>query len=194
MKRSYHTKALATVGLMVLVLGGATTSATAQDPKPGRAGRPMHQDGMQGMMGQQPHHVLAMAYRDNLVNFARAVEGPGTQMKAVNLTIVRPAVAEMRRSFDQMRQHHQAQQAAMGDSTRMPMGMRSDSAKKSMATMMEDMTRHLTAIDGHLTALETEVKGDAPDAARVTEHTSAILKETAGMPATPRKDKAREMK
>lgn len=191
MTRSCHTHALATVGLMALVLGGATTSATAQDPKPERAGRPMHQDGMQGMRGQ-PHHVLAMAYRDNLVSFARAVEGPGTRMKTVDLTIVRPAVAEMRRSFDQMRQHHQAQQAAMGDSTMMPMGMRGDSAKKSMATMMKDVTRHLTAIDGHLTALETEVKGDAPDAAKVTEHTSAILKESAGMPATSRKDKARE--
>ncbi len=188
MTRTCHTHALATVGLMALVLGGATTSVTAQDPKKERAPQAMHQDGMQGMMGQ-PHHVLAMAYRDNLVSFARAVEGPGTRMKTVNLTLVRPAVAEMRRSFDQMRQHHQAQQAAMGDSTRMPRGMRGDSATKSMATMMEDMTRHLRAIDGHLTALETEVKADAPDAARVTEHTSAILKESAGMPATSRKDK-----
>lgn len=188
MKRSNHSNALATVGLMALVLGGTTTSATAQDHKPARAGRPMQQHGMQGMMGQ-PHHLLAMAYRDNLVTFAQAVEGPGTQMKTVNLTLVRPAVAEMRRSFDQMRLHHQHQHAAMSDSTTMPMAMRGDSAKKSMATMMADMTRHLAAIDGHLTALEAEVKGDAPDAASVSAHAAAILKESAGMPATPRHDK-----
>ena len=191
MKRSYHTNALATAGLMALVLGAATTSASAQDPKPARGERPMQHEGMRSMM-VQPHHVLAMAYRDNLVTFAHAVQNQGTRMKTVNLTLVRPAVAEMRRSFDQMRQHHQAQQAAMGDSTMMPRGMRGDSAKKAMAPMMEDMTRHLTAIEGHLAALETEVKSDAPDAARVTEHTSAILKESAGMPATSRMDKARD--
>ena len=176
---------------MTLVLGAATTSASVQDPKPARGERPMEHDGMQGMM-VQPHHVLAMAYRDNLVTFAHAVQNQGTRMKTVDLTIVGPAVAEMRRSFDQMRQHHQAQHKVMGDSAKMPMGMKGDSAKKSMATMMEDMTRHLAAIDGHLTALEAEVKADAPDAAKVTEHTSAILKESAGMPATSRMDKTRD--
>jgi hypothetical protein len=85
---------------------------------------------MQGMSGmlEEPHHVLAMAYRDNLVTFARALRTQVTQSKSVNVDLARPAVSEMRRSFDQMKQHHQAQMAMMGDQ-----------AKPAMSGMMQQM-------------------------------------------------------
>lgn len=60
-----------------------------------------------------PHHVLAMAYRDNLVTFTQALQGQVRQSKTVNPDLARPAVAEMRRSFDQMRQYHQTQMSML---------------------------------------------------------------------------------
>ncbi|MEO8451607.1 MAG: hypothetical protein ABI647_17570, partial [Gemmatimonadota bacterium] len=125
--------------------------------------------GMAGMMGG-PHQVLAMAYRDNLATFARAVHADVARSKMVNVDIATPAVAEMRRSFEQMQQHHQAHMSAAGD------GM-----KSSMAGMMPDMEKHLTALAEHLTALETELHASAPSPAKVSEHTAEILKQCSGM-------------
>ena len=132
-------------------------------------------DGMAAMMAG-PHHALAVAYRDNLATFARALNGNVTRTHAVSLELARPATVEMRRSFDQMKQHHHAQMSTMG--TQMTTPMPRDS---SMSRMMRDMESHVAALDTHLTALEAEVQGSAPSAARVIEHTAEILKQCDGM-------------
>jgi len=148
--------------------------------------------GMSSMMGG-PHHVLAMAYRDNLATFARALRGQVTQSKTVNLDLARPAVTEMRRSFDQMKQHHQAQMTMMmGDQTKPP--MMGDQSKPPMSGKMEQMETHLTALSEHLTALESEVNASTPDPRKVSEHTTEILKHSAGMSAMPAKAKPHQMK
>jgi cytochrome c556 len=178
----------AAAGLLALLMSGATTTGMAQAPTPTPAKMPQHQEGMKGMQGMSgmmegPHHVLAMAYRDNLATFARALQAQVTQSKTVNLDLARPAVAEMRRSFDQMKQHHQAQMAMMGDQT-----------KPSMSGMMQQMETHLTALSDHLTALESEVNASTPDPKEVSEHASEILKQCAGMSAMHGKAKPHRMK
>ncbi len=92
---------------------------------------------MQGMSGmlEEPHHVLAMAYRDNLVTFARALRTQVTQSKSVNVDLARPAVSEMRRSFDQLKQHQQAQMAMRGD--------QATPARSGMMQQMEPAARTL---------------------------------------------------
>jgi hypothetical protein len=188
MKTWKHSIVPAAAAVLALFMSSATTPGMAQAPKPSPAKENQHHEGMKGMQGMsgmmgEPHHLLAMAYRDNLATFARALRGQITHSKTVNLDLARPAVAEMRRSFDQMRQHHQAQTTMMGASA--------DSAK---AGAMQHMETHMTALGEHLTALESEVNAATPDPGKVSEHTSEILKQCAGMSAMPAKDKPHLMK
>jgi hypothetical protein len=187
MKTLKHSRVPATAGLLVLLMSGATATGMAQTPSPPPGKMPQHQENMPGMPGMSgmmggPHHVLAMAYRDNLATFARALQGQVAPLKTVNLDLARPAVAEMRRSFDQMQQHHQAQMTMMGDST-----------KPAMSGTMQYMKTHLTALSEHLTALESEVNASTPDPKKVSEHTTEILKQCAGMSAIPAKAKPHQM-
>ena len=171
----------AAAGLLALLTSGA--AATAQAPTPPPAKMPQHPEGMKGMEGMSsmmggPHHVLAMAYRDNLATFARALQGQVARSKSVDLDLARPAVAEMRRSFDQMQQHHQAQ-----------MTMMAEHAKPPMSGSMQHMETHVSALSEHLTALEAELSAGTPDPKKVTGHTTEILKQVAGMPGMPVKAK-----
>ncbi len=176
--------------LLALLMSGATATAMAQTPKPSADKMPQHPEGMKAMgdmpgMGSMmggPHQVLAMAYRDNLVTFARAVREQDSSAKAVNLDLVRPAVTEMRRSFDQMLEHHQAQMKAMG--------ARADS---SMSGSMPHMETHLAALRMHLVELESEVKLGSPDPGKVSHHADAILEECAGMSMMPGKAEPHRM-
>ena len=65
--------------LAVLIASGvAATSQQKQGEMP-KGKMAHHQPGMMDMsaMKQEPHHVLAMAYKDNLVNFAKALHHDG---------------------------------------------------------------------------------------------------------------------
>lgn len=186
--RKHSTVPSAAILLAILMSGATATGMASQTPRPSPDTMAQHQDGMKGMqdmrgMMEGPHHVLAMAYRDNLATFARALRGHVNKSKTVNLDLARPAVTEMRRGFDQMKQHHQAQMTMMGDQTKPP-----------MSGTMKKMETHLTALSEHLTALESEVNASTPDPRKVSEHTTEILKQCAGMSAMPAKAKPHQMK
>ncbi len=171
--------------LLAFLMGGTAVTGMAQTPAPKM---PQHQEGMKGMEGMSgmmggPHHVLAMAFRDNLATFGRALQGHVAKSTTVTLDLARPAVAEMRRSFDQMRLHHPAQ-----------MMMMAEHPDPAMSGTMQHMETHLTALGGHLAALESEVNVSTPDPKRVSEHTGAILKQCAEMSAMPAKAKPHQMK
>jgi hypothetical protein len=138
--------------------------------------------GMMGMMGG-PHQVLAMAYGENLATFARALRGQVRQAKSVNLEVARPATSEMRRSYDQMREHHQAHMKLMGDT-----------AKAPMSAKMARMDKHLSALSEHLTALESEIASSTPDYRKVSEHTGEILELCGEMSAMHNMSKPHTMK
>jgi hypothetical protein len=121
-------------------------------------------------MTSGPHQVLAMAYRDNLVTFAKALRGHGNDATPVNLEVARPAALEMRRSYSQIVQHHSAQGA-----------LTTGHRDSSMAAMKEHMDSHLTTLGQHLTALEAAVNAAVPEPKTVRAHTTEILKHCAGM-------------
>lgn len=188
MKPPKSLMALAAAILLAVLLSGALETAMAQAATSTPTKMPQHQQGMKGMQGMNgmmegPHHVLAMAYRDNLATFARALRAQANESKSVNLDLARPALAEMKRSFEQMKQHHQAQMAMMRGQP-----------NPAMSGMMQQMETHLTALSGHLNALESEVNARTPDAKKVSEHATEILKECAAMPAMHDKAKPRQMK
>jgi len=185
MKNKKHSMIPVAAGLLAILMSSAAATGTAQGTMPMSTKMPMHQEGMKDMPGMMdgPHHVLAMAYRDNLTTFAKALQGQVTKSKSVNLDLARPATAEMRRSFDQMKEHHQAQVSMMGDHP-----------TPAMMDTKQHMETHLTAVNEHLTELEAELNAAAPDPMKVAEHTSMILKHCAGMSEMSGKAKPHQMK
>jgi hypothetical protein len=178
MKKPSYGVTLATIAATILIVSGAAAisqqghSGMPQSSEQSQGKVPEHQKGMMDMsaMMQEPHHVLAMAYKDNLVNFAKALHHEANQTKPINPEFARTAVAEMRRSFDLMQEHHQDHMKAMDEQM-----------KSHMADMMKQMDAHHASIGEHLTALEKEVHAAAPDSKGVSEHAAEILKQCDGM-------------
>ncbi len=180
MKKLSYIVTLTTIAAMMLIVSAAASSqqehsGMAPASKPAQGKMSKDQPGMHGMMDmstmkQEPHHLLAMAYKDNLVSFAKALHQGANQTKPVGPEFARAAVAEMRRSFDQMQQHHQAHMKTMDEKM-----------TSQMADMMKQMDTHQAAIQEHLTALEKSVQDVAPDAKAVSEHVAAVLKQCEGM-------------
>ena len=158
---------LATIATAILIVSGA--AAISQQ---GGSGMPQHQQGMMDMsaMMQEPHHALVMAYKDNLVNFAKALRQEAAEAKPVSPEFARAAVAEMKRSFDQMQQHHQAHMKTMDEKM-----------KTQMAGMMKQMDAHHSAIQEHLAALNKEVQTSAPVSKSISTHIAEILKHCDGI-------------
>ena len=186
---------------LALSLSGTATAAMAQTAKP--ATMPSHQmdrkaqPGMGDMM-TGPHHALAMAYGDNLTTFTRAVQRQAAGAKAIDLDLARPAVVEMRRSFDQMQLHHKAQMSMMSDDMKPMTGEAmkhpTSATMKPMMAMMQEMETHVTALAEHITALEAEVSASVPSPKSVSAHTAEILKHCAGMSGMPAKAKSATVK
>ena len=146
---------------------------TVQSQSATQGKKEMSHDRMMMNMANEPHHVLAMAYKDNLVSFAKALRQEAAKAKMVNLEFARAAVAEMKRSFDQMQEHHQDHMKTMDDKM-----------KAQMADMMKQMDAHHSAIQEHLAALDKEMQTSAPDAKSVLNHVAEILKQCDGMAKT----------
>jgi len=150
------TTKLVAMSLMALSLGAFGAIATAAEHK---GHSPM---GME--MAHEPHHVLAMAYHRNLATFAKALHDQTAKASSVNVEFARTAVAEMRRSFDQMKQQHQACMQAM-----------SAEMQAKMKDKMQQMEPHQSQLNEQLTALEQEVQSAAPDPKKVSTLASNVL-------------------
>ena len=169
---------LATIAATILIVNGAAASSQQMpdgmppSSKPSQDKMPQHQQGMMDMsaMMQEPHHVLAMAYKDNLANFAKALRQEAVETKTVNPEFARAAVAEMKRSFDQMQQHHQDHMKTMDEKM-----------KAQMADRMKQMDAHHSAIQEHLDALDKEAHTSAPDSKSIATHVAELLKQCDSM-------------
>lgn len=130
-------------------LAGAQVRPATPDTTTGRMGTMRMAQGAGAMM-TGPHHALAMAYRESLATFARAVNADASTTHTVNVELAKPATVEMRRSFEQMKLHHSAHMAAMSAmsamSAMMPTPMAADSAGAMMRSGRRDsMTRSMPA-------------------------------------------------
>ncbi len=150
------TKTIATI-LVALALAGFGGVAVAHEGHKG------HSD-MSKEMVNEPHHALAMAYHHNLTTFAKTLHEQTSHAKSVNVEFARAAVAEMRRSFDQMKQHHEECAKAM-----------SPEMQTKMKDQMEKMEMHHDQVNQQLTELEKEVALSTPDAKRVSTLTANLL-------------------
>lgn len=153
---------------MILALGALTTVAASTEQAP--ATKPKMHDKMdmshdkmgmshdQMKMASEPHHVLAMAYHQNLAAFSKALHEQTMNAGPLNLEFARAAVSEMRRSFDQMKQHHQEHMK----------GMSADKHAK-MTGMMEKMGSGQAEMNTQITDLEQELRAATPDAKKVSD-------------------------
>ncbi len=115
-------------------------------------------------MAHEPHHVLAMAYHRNLAIFAKALHEQAAGTSSVNVEFARAAVAEMRRSFDLMKQQQQACSQAMNAEM-----------QAKMKDKMQQMETQQNQLNEQLTALEQEAQAAAPDPKKVSTLTSNVL-------------------
>ena len=99
-----------------------------------------------------------MAYHQNLAAFAKALHEQTMTAGPLDLDFARAAASEMRRSFDQMKQHHQEHMK----------GMSADKHAK-MAGMMEKMGTGQAEMNTRLTDLEQELLSATPDAKKVSD-------------------------
>ncbi len=179
------TKVISTI-LIALSLGAFSAMAMAQHAghstkkaptKSATQGKKeMSHDHMMMDMANEPHHALAMAFHQNLAIFAKALHEQTARASSVNVEFARVAVAEMRRSFDQMKQHQQEYMQTMSAEMHTKMS-------GQMSGMMKQMGTHQTELNTQLTALEQEVQLSTPDAkkvstlaASVNSHLDAMLK------------------
>jgi hypothetical protein len=115
-------------------------------------------------MTQEPHHILAMAYAQNMATFAKALRAHVETTKSVDAGFARAAVIELRRCFDTMQQH-------LGELSRTMAAAQGDSAG-----MMQAMNAHMSAIRLSITALEREIEASTPQASKVSERAAEIIK------------------
>ena len=169
---------------------------------PNKQGMPAQHQGMSMPAMNIPPHALALAHRENIAAFARVLRQQVEQTGAVEGDFARDAVAEMRRSFDQMERYRQEQMDLMQDPTR-PQTSPPQGGTGTQAGVMRGMSHQAGAMRGgmispaagtwqqaeprlsqlgaHLAELERETGREAPVPKFVLEHTGEILKQLDGL-------------
>lgn len=162
------TRTYSTILAVHAMLLFSAASAFAQADVKHAAQKPM-QHGMSktemSSMMNQPHAVLAMAYGHNLGTFATSLHKQAESSRPLDVTFARAAVDEIKRSLDQMDDHHAEQVKMMSEA------MRSD-----MAAMMKDMDTHHAMLKDAVAALEKDVRADPLDAKQVAGDSGNVLK------------------
>lgn len=164
MKTRAYTTILAVIALMLFI----AASAMAQTEHQHGTQKPMQHDmskmDMSSMMNE-PHHALAMAYMQNMGTFARTLHNQAEGSSPLNAKFARAAVAEIKRSLDQMDDHHGEHMKAM-----------SDEMRSRMAAMMKDMETHRSMLKDAVSVLEKDVRADQPDSKQVAADSANLLK------------------
>ena len=163
MKTKAYTSILAAIALMLFGAVGALAQMEHQDSAQKPRPHDMSKMDMSAMMNE-PHHVLAMAFMQSIGTFAKTLQDQAVGSGPLDTQFARDAVAEIRRSFDEMEKHH-------GEH----MKMMSDEMRTQMAPMMKDMMMHHSMLKDAVSALEKDVAAEHPDAKQVAADSASIL-------------------
>lgn len=182
MKTKAYTTILAIIALMLF----SAVGALAQTEHQHGAQKPMQHDmskmDMSSMMNE-PHHALAMAYMQNIGTFAKTLHNQAEGSSPLNAKFARAAVAEIKRSLDQMEEHH-------GEH----MKMMSEEMHSHMAAMMKDMEMHRSVLKDAVSALEKDVRADQLNSKQVAADSANILKNLDEMSKMHDDKKGKKMK
>jgi len=151
--------------LAVFIMAAATSGWAAEygnDHKPMEATAPM---GMKMM----PQHLLIMGYHKNLLTFGHALDKVAHQGETVAPYFARIAVAEMRRSVDQLEKYRAEVLHNM------------PAEAKGHEGMQKEMNEHLVNVKMHLRELEILVANDRIPSQEVIKHLEAIFEGCSAM-------------
>lgn len=154
------------LALLALTVFGAGSAMALAGQQHG-ADKPMqHGEGMMDMTGMmaEPHHVLAMAYMQNLGAFTHALRHQAEAATPLDASFARAAVDEIKRSIDEMEKHHAEHMKTMSVEMRSHMEM-----------MMKDMDTHRAMIKDAVGALDKDVHADQIDAIKVAADCSVVI-------------------
>lgn len=173
MKTKAYTTILAVIALMLFSAVGAPAQTEhqheAKKPTPSTQGKKPTQHDMSKIdmskMMNEPHHALAMAYMQTIGTFAKTLHDQAEGTSPLNAKFAGAAVAEIKRSLDQMEEHH-------GEH----MKMMSEEMRSQMASMMKDMDMHRSMLKDAVSALEKDVRADKPDSKQVAVDSANLLK------------------
>ena len=138
--------------VVLLCVGGIA----AQD------GKKMNMD-MEAMK-KSPHHLVMMAYRNNVLTFAKTMRDMTKDGKLEDVDLVRSALAEIKRSMEKMDDIQQSHMSKM-----------KPEMMKMMKPMMEKMQAEKTIVKEHILALEKALQADKPDAPEVNKHAAELV-------------------
>ena len=167
------------LAIVALTMFGATNAPaqTGQQHQPGdkkastQAGKKaiahtnhdMSEMDKSGMMNE-PHHVLAMAYKQTVETFAKALRDQA-QGSALSTDFARAAVAEISRSLDSAYEHHQEHVKTM-----------SVEARSNMAALIKEMDLHCSKLKAAVSALEKDVRDYTLDSKQIAADSAEVLK------------------
>lgn len=164
MKTKWYTTIFAVIALMPLTVMGAMAQTEHQND----AQTPMQHDiskmDMSDIMNE-PHHVLAMAYMQNIGTFAKILKTQAGSSSPLNAKFAIAVVDEIKRDLTQMVEHHEEHLKII-----------SPEMHTRMAARIKDMETHLSILKDAVSALDNDVRVDQPDSQKVTEGSVTVLK------------------
>ena len=164
-------KQMLVIWTAIIVVLLSVGSIAAQD------GKKMKMD-MAAMM-KSPHHTVMMAYRQNVLTFAKSLRDMTAGGKLEDVELARNAFAEIKHSMEKMGEIHQSQ-----------MGKMKPEMMTMMKPMMEKMQTENMPVKEHITALENALQVAAPNAMDVNKHAAALVRQ---LEKTDKSDKKMKM-
>jgi hypothetical protein len=164
MKIKAYATILTVIALMLFSAAGALAQTEHQHGAEKPAQHDMSKMDMSGMTNE-PHHVLAMAYMQNIGTFAKALHNQAEGSSPLDGKFARAAVDEIKRSLERMEEHHGEHMKTM-----------SEEMRSHMAAMMKDMAMHRSMLKDAVSALEKDVRADQPDSKQVAADSAKVLK------------------
>ena len=120
-------------------------------------------------MSEDSRHALAMAYAESIGTVAKTLRDQVQSTQSVNPNFALSMVDEMRRNLDAIEQLHREHGASMPVSTQSPMG-----------TMMQQMQTQISALRQSISALEQELRGEAPATSTVLQRADEVIRLAGG--------------
>lgn len=164
-KRILTAIAILAVTVMPAVAADLTTQAAgkggAQQKMQMKGGTPpmQHGPGAMRQMMQNPQHLVMMAYHRNVANFGHMLYQATGQGSTVPAQVARVAIAEMRRSIEEMEKYR-------------AMAMKELQATPRMQKTMDD---HLVQLKSQLRELDELAQKDRIDSEEVRKHLEAVF-------------------
>lgn len=137
----------------------------------------MKSESMMAEMKNSPHHSVMMAYRQNVLAFAKALRDMSKSAQLEDAGLAREAFGEIKRGMERMDAVHQSHAGKM-----------SPEMRDKMKPMMEKMQVDRAAMSAHVLALGKALEAATPDAREVEKHASALVSQLEKMTSDMKMD------